>query len=166
MVPLVISASLCGACDRLWNLEHVPDAPAAEACTQPIGHDEEGDGLDDACDPCPFDTNNNGDQDDDGIATTCDPDPGTKNDDVFFSGFDGGTRVGQVPSPLPRDQMHGISRAFYSRAGSPAVGCSFETPQLQPRIDRTPTTQPAPGTIALWAEDIGVSFRFVMITTK
>ena len=69
-----------------------------------------------------------------------------------------------VQSPLPLDQMHGIIRAHYSRAGT--VGCSFETPLLQPSIEQTPTTNPAPGTIALWAEDIGVSFRFLMITTK
>jgi len=73
---------------------------------------------------------------------------------------------GEIPSPLPLDEMHGLMRAFYSRAGNPALGCSFETPELQPSIERTPTGMAAPGTIALWAEDIGVSFRFVMITTK
>jgi len=89
MVPLVVSA-LLGACDGVWDHEHIEPIE----CANPVGHDEDSDGFDDACDPCPFDTNNDGDPDGDGIALACDPDPAKKNDVVFFTGFQVGNRVG------------------------------------------------------------------------
>lgn len=92
---LVVSAA---GCDALFGLDRIEldadgggDGLDAVTCTT-IGHDEDGDGLDDACDPCPFDSRNEGDEDGDGIALACDPDPGTANEVLIFSGFDGATR--------------------------------------------------------------------------
>jgi hypothetical protein len=87
VVPFVVSALAIAGCDGVWDLEHIdPGAPLR--CEAPIGHDEDGDALDDACDPCPFDTSNDGDADQDGIALACDPDPSTANQVLLFSGFD------------------------------------------------------------------------------
>ncbi len=91
---LVVSATGCDALFGLDRLELDGDAggdPDASGCT-PVGHDEDEDGLDDACDPCPFDIRNTGDDDRDGIALACDPDPGTANEVLIFSGFDSATR--------------------------------------------------------------------------
>jgi hypothetical protein len=87
VVPFVVSACVCAGCDGVWDLEHIePITPAS--CAAPIGHDEDLDGVDDACDPCPFDIRNAGDDDLDGIAVACDPDPATPNQLVLFTGFD------------------------------------------------------------------------------
>ncbi len=60
----------------------------ARACT-PIGHDEDGDGIDDGCDLCPQITGDpQVDSDGDGIGDSCDPNPGDPNDVlVFFDSF-------------------------------------------------------------------------------
>ncbi len=60
--------------------------PDAELCTG-IGHDEDGDLLDDACDPCPFDSASSPDGDDDGIADSCDPEPTVPSQLLLFDGF-------------------------------------------------------------------------------
>ncbi|HEY5943926.1 MAG TPA: hypothetical protein VIV40_00465 [Kofleriaceae bacterium] len=91
VVPLVVSALGCAGCDSVWDLEHV-EAPTPTRCAAPIGHDEDLDGLDDACDPCPFDVDNAGDADGDGIADGCDPDPDQVDDVVMFSGFEVASR--------------------------------------------------------------------------
>ena len=73
-------------CDGILHLEQVsaPDAdtcqPVAAACT-PVGHDEDGDGFDDACDNCPEAANpDQSDCDHDGVGDVCDPDPALAGD--------------------------------------------------------------------------------------
>jgi hypothetical protein len=67
-----------------------------EACADAIGHDEDGDGVDDACDNCPADANAG--QEDvgevnaggaaDGVGDACDPRPAAGGDSIaFFDGF-------------------------------------------------------------------------------
>lgn len=58
-------------------------------CDGEVGHDEDGDGLDDGCDPCPFADDNDTDADGDGIAGVCDPDPVAANTVLKFTGFEG-----------------------------------------------------------------------------
>lgn len=58
-------------------------------CDAEVGHDEDGDGSDDGCDPCPFAADNDVDEDGDGIAGVCDPDPMNKNTVLAFTGFGG-----------------------------------------------------------------------------
>jgi hypothetical protein len=84
----LLACILATGCDYALRLDEVPapDGDAQAPCVE-IGHDEDSDGLDDACDPCPFDANNAGDADSDGIADTCDPDPTTPNKVLLFEGF-------------------------------------------------------------------------------
>jgi hypothetical protein len=56
-------------------------------CDGEVGHDEDGDGSDDGCDPCPFAADDDLDEDGDGIAGVCDPDPVVKNTVLKFAGF-------------------------------------------------------------------------------
>lgn len=58
-------------------------------CDSEVGHDEDGDGSDDGCDPCPFADDDILDDDGDGIAGVCDPDPVAKNTVLKFAGFGG-----------------------------------------------------------------------------
>ncbi len=62
---------------------------SSKQCDGELGHDEDGDGKDDGCDPCPFADDNGPDGDGDGIADACDPDPVAHNTIVKFTGFNG-----------------------------------------------------------------------------
>lgn len=79
---------LATGCDYAFRVDHVdePTADATAPCVE-IGHDEDNDGLDDACDPCPFDASNQGDADGDGISDACDPAPTLANTVLLFDGF-------------------------------------------------------------------------------
>jgi hypothetical protein len=59
---------------------------------QPAGHDEDGDGIDDALDNCPHIAGSTADGDGDGVGDLCDPHPGTPGDSIgLFSGLGPGT---------------------------------------------------------------------------
>jgi hypothetical protein len=92
VVPLVVSACALAGCDSIWDLEHIDELE----CPDAVGHDEDGDTIDDACDACPFADAHGADDDDDGIALPCDPDPTTPNQVVLFTGFDPVTRASLV----------------------------------------------------------------------
>ncbi|HSD87429.1 MAG TPA: hypothetical protein VLB44_07935, partial [Kofleriaceae bacterium] len=94
VMTLVVVACASAACDGVFNLDHVEPQGAAidaaidaSACPAPAVDDEDGDGLDDSCDPCPFANDNVTDADGDGITGICDPDPAVPNQRVLFSGF-------------------------------------------------------------------------------
>jgi hypothetical protein len=70
---LVMFAAACGGSDK--------------ECDAEVGHDEDGDGRDDGCDPCPFADDDDRDDDGDGIAGVCDPDPTAPNTVLKFTGF-------------------------------------------------------------------------------
>jgi hypothetical protein len=92
----VVIAVVClmgAGCDGVFGLRHFDDPPDGHPCVA-VGHDEDNDGLDDGCDPCPFDTNNSGDDDHDGIALACDPDPTVPNRVLLFTGFGPGSTSG------------------------------------------------------------------------
>lgn len=52
----------------------MPD-PADPVCAAPVLHDEDADGIDDACDPCPHIRGDALDGDGDGVGDACDPAP-------------------------------------------------------------------------------------------
>src|SRR5687768_3207914 len=87
-VRVVMMLVVAAGCDAVFDLEHIPDAPPCTA----VGHDEDGDGIDDACDACPFSFENDNDEDEDGLALACDPDPQTPNTILTFTGFEPRTR--------------------------------------------------------------------------
>jgi hypothetical protein len=75
---LVLAALACvmAACGRVsfGELGEPGDASAIDArpCS-PVGHDEDGDGIDDACDACPQLVDDQTDTDGDGVGDACDP---------------------------------------------------------------------------------------------
>jgi hypothetical protein len=64
-------------------------APDARTCTAPVGHDEDGDGIDDSCDGCPHVNDPSQlDQDEDGVGDACDPRVAEPGDSIaFFDAF-------------------------------------------------------------------------------
>jgi hypothetical protein len=103
-------------CDAVFGLREVdpPEVDSlvdAKACSD-VGHDEDGDGLDDGCDPCPFDVDNSGDDDHDGIALACDPDPTVANQVLLFAGFGPNTSQFVLSSAnIETDAIHTITNA-------------------------------------------------------
>jgi hypothetical protein len=84
----------CGRIDFAEIANGTGDAPAVRNCT-PVGHDEDGDGIDDACDVCPHLADpQQADRDGDGVGDLCDPNPDTPTESIAF--FDPFT------SPNPR----------------------------------------------------------------
>lgn len=76
---LTVLVAFLAGCQIVFPLEP-PDAqpePEPEPCAEAIGHDEDQDGIDDACDRCPTDKVGEADTDtdDDGVGDACDPQP-------------------------------------------------------------------------------------------
>ena len=76
MKRLWLLCALAG-CDQVFDLDR-PELPidAPAPCVSAVGHDEDGDGIDDACDGCPGIANpGQEDRDGDGVGDRCDPRP-------------------------------------------------------------------------------------------
>lgn len=71
------------ACGRL-DFDELGDA-AARVCATPANHDEDHDGIDDACDVCPHIPDPaQTDTDGDGVGDACDPDPLSPRESIVF----------------------------------------------------------------------------------
>jgi hypothetical protein len=114
---------LIAGCGRLDFTARAQDAATDVAADAVTGHDEDGDGIPDLIDPCPWVAGDMTDSDGDGVGDACDPDPGLHDtievfttlqpgdqplltnttdytqeaDDLRFTGIVGG---GVVPYPI------------------------------------------------------------------
>lgn len=82
---LVLCAAGCGR----WQFDAVATTDAGidgRPCIA-IGHDEDSDGVDDACDVCPATSDDQRDNDGDGVGDACDPLPAASERFVFFDPF-------------------------------------------------------------------------------
>lgn len=70
------------ACGRI-DFGSATDAASVGRCAAPVGHDEDGDGVDDACDGCPHIPDPEQlDSDGDGVDDLCDPNPTTPTESI------------------------------------------------------------------------------------
>jgi hypothetical protein len=82
-----ILAVLLVGCGRLDFANHAIDGARGPLDSSDAldGHDEDGDGIPDSIDPCPWVAGDNADSDGDGVGDACDPDPGLPNSIQVFS---------------------------------------------------------------------------------
>lgn len=72
----LVTCTLALGCGRIGFTARGDGGTGGNACTIAIGHDEDGDGIDDACDVCPHLVDPDQlDSDGDGIGDVCDPEP-------------------------------------------------------------------------------------------
>lgn len=84
-VPLLACVIGCGRLD-------FADVSDVDGSVLPLGHDEDGDGIDDALDNCPHMPGSTADGDMDGVGDICDPHPTTPGDHIgLFSTLEPGT---------------------------------------------------------------------------
>jgi hypothetical protein len=97
---------------------------SSSQCDEAVGHDEDNDGRDDGCDPCPFADDNDADADGDGIAGVCDPDPMKANTLLKFTGFGGeDSELTLTGGAIEGDAFH---VAGGSKAGSALWGSGLD----------------------------------------
>jgi hypothetical protein len=81
-----VVAGIAAACGRYgFDARALGGDGGAPAACVPVGHDEDGDGIDDACDDCPHLPNADQlDSDGDGVGDLCDPHPSDPIDHIAF----------------------------------------------------------------------------------
>jgi hypothetical protein len=96
---LTCALALAG-CDIVFRLDHLststtdagsrdgdgPDAPPVQPCAGGM-HDEDHDGIADACDVCPGIADDQADADTDGVGNACDPSGATQHEIALFLAF-------------------------------------------------------------------------------
>jgi hypothetical protein len=87
---LVALVLVVGGCDAVFRLDTVPapDSERSLSCKQKTMHDEDGDGVVDACDDCPGIADPaQADVDSDGVGDACDPSATTRDRISWFDSF-------------------------------------------------------------------------------
>lgn len=75
------------SCGRLGFDPAEQSTDSGFVCAVPANHDEDTDGVDDACDNCPHVANDGQNSDNDGVGDACDPSPTTAEDIAYFDPF-------------------------------------------------------------------------------
>ena len=113
----ILAGLLLGACDIVFRIDRIgvgdgmPDALDAsndgdaqqQAGCETDTHDEDGDGVADACDRCPGIADDQTDSDMDGVGDLCDPSSQAKHDIALFLSFAGNDVWTTVAGNWPRD---------------------------------------------------------------
>ena len=110
-----------------WNFgQSDADAPPADdvgadtpVCASAV-HDEDNDGIDDACDPCPHLFGSAGDADRDGVGDACDPQPDLARQRIaFFDSFTAARGEWVLSNlTLAQDMLHATSMSPATSYGS------------------------------------------------
>jgi hypothetical protein len=114
---------LLAGCGRLDFTARGADA-AVDAIT---GHDEDGDGIPDSFDPCPWVAGDMTDSDGDGVGDACDPDPGQHDTLVLFA---------PLTADLPVPFSDGIG-SWTQRADTLYLNDGSVANTIAPILDRT-----------------------------
>ncbi len=120
-----------GGCQIVFPLED-------RGCLDPIGHDEDGDGIDDACDRCPGIAGaDDPDGDGDGIGDACDPQPEVACETrLRFDGFS----VKPADVVLTDDWRHDGDDLFQPDASATTALAHFPSAQFDDTVFRASVT--------------------------
>lgn len=115
----IFAGLLLGGCDVVFRIDRLDesladaqapydasndgDAPPQQANCETDTHDEDGDGVADACDRCPGIADDGNDSDTDGVGDVCDPSSQSMHEIALFLSFAGTDIWNTVAGNWPRD---------------------------------------------------------------
>lgn len=131
VLRILVTVTVLAGCGRIsFDGAAGRDGGDAQPCT-PVGHDEDSDGVDDACDVCPQLVDDQSDSDGDGVGDACDLHMGTRQTRALFDAFapqapGWSTRAAAAAFGADDATITALTgQGFLVRSGTPARG-SYE----------------------------------------